>query len=369
MEKEELFYLLALSFVPGVGRVLFLRLIERFGSGKAVFSAKRRELDQVPGLRDEAKEAIIRFDGKKKAEEELRKAEALGISLLTIRDEDYPTLLYEIPDPPPILYIKGKLPSDDDPALAVVGTRTPSRYGKKVASELSEVLASLGVVIVSGLARGIDEEAHKAALSASGKTVAVLGSGLDVIYPRENKPLAERIAENGAVISEFPLGTAPERGNFPVRNRIISGLSLGTLVIEAWERSGALITAKLALEQNREVFAVPGNIDSRMSIGTNYLIKRGAKLVQCSDDVIEEFPPKFRDRLISKEKEKREPLPDLSPEEERVYNELSPVDPLHIDRLAEVLDLSPSSLLPLLLSLEIKGLISQLPGNNYLRKR
>jgi DNA processing protein len=368
MDKEELFYLVALYFVPGVGKVLFPRLVDRFGSGKAVFSVERGELDQVAGLRNESREAILRFSVKKRAESELKKVEELGFSLLTIRDEGYPPLLSEIVDPPPIIYLKGEFPSPDEPTLAVVGTRTPTRYGRRATSELTGALASSGVVIISGLARGIDEEAHKSALSAGGKTIAVLGSGLDVIYPKENEPLAERISEQGAVISEFPLGTPPERGNFPVRNRVISGLSLGALVVEAWERSGALITGKYALEQSREVFALPGNISSRMSIGTNYLIKQGAKLVQCAEDVIEEFPPRFRDRILTRRVE-AEPLPELSSDEMKVYEQLSPVDPIHIDRLSQLADLSPASLLSILLALEIKGITTPLPGNNYLRKR
>ncbi|TKJ30142.1 DNA-protecting protein DprA [bacterium (candidate division B38) B3_B38] len=370
MEDKD-YYWLALALVPGVGRITFHRLLEKYGSPEKVFSASWEELSSFPLLRRESIEHIYRFKIKEKAEKEIEKAKKMGVSLVNLQNQQYPPNLKTIPDPPLILYIKGELVEEDRHSIAIVGTRHASTYGRSVTEKLSGELAARGVCIISGLARGIDTLAHRGALSAGGRTIAVMGCGLDEVYPRENRKLLREIEARGVVCSEFPFGTHPEPGNFPVRNRIISGLSLGTIVVEADERSGALITAKLALEQGREVFAVPGNITSRNSLGTNYLIKRGAKLVQQWEDVVEELPYPSREAIekratLAPEAAKSE-LP-LTDSERAIYHLLSPDKPLHIDQLAESLGLDYNLLLSHLLSLEIKKKIVQLPGKLFIRK-
>jgi len=370
MEDKD-YYWLALALVPGVGRVTFHRLLERFGSPEKVFSASWEELSSFPLLRRESVEHIYRFKIEGVVEKEVEKAKGLGVRLVSLQNRQYPPNLKNIPDPPLILYIKGKLVEEDRNSIAIVGTRRPSTYGRSVAEKLSSELATRGLGIVSGLARGIDTLAHRGALSAGGRTIAVMGCGLDVVYPRENRRLLREIEARGVVCSEFPFGTHPEPGNFPVRNRIISGISLGTLVVEADERSGALITAKLALEQGREVFAIPGNITSRNSLGTNYLIKRGAKLVQQWEDVVEELPLPIREavgkRSFPSPEGARNEFP-LTDSERAIYRHLSPDEPLHIDQLAESLGMDYNLLLSHLLSLEIKQKIVQLPGKLFVRK-
>ena len=370
MEDKD-YYWLALTLVPRVGRITFHRLLEKFGSAEKVFSASWEELSSFPLLRRQSIEHIYGFKIKEKVEKEIEKAKKMGVSLVNLQNHQYPPNLKTIPDPPLILYIKGEMVEDDRHSIAIVGTRHASTYGRSVAEKISSELAARGVCIISGLARGIDTLAHRGALSAGGRTIAVMGCGLDEVYPRENRKLLKEIEARGAVCSEFPFGTHPEPGNFPVRNRIISGLSLGTIVVEADERSGALITAKMALEQGREVFAVPGNITSRNSLGTNYLIKRGAKLVQQWEDVVEELPYPSREAIekrtaLAPEAAKSE-LP-LTDSERAIYHLLSPDKPLHIDQLAESLGLDCNLLLSHLLSLEIKKKIVQLPGKLFIRK-
>ena len=369
--EDKNFYWLALALVPGVGRVTFQRLLQRFGSPEKVFSASWEELSSFPLLRRESMEYIYRFKVEEVVEKEIKKAKKMGVSLISLEEQQYPPNLKTIPDPPLMLYIKGELMEEDRNSIAMVGTRHSSTYGRSVAEKLSRELAARGVCIVSGIARGIDTSAHRGALSAGGRTIAVMGCGLDVVYPLENRRLLKEIEAHGVVCSEFPFGTHPEPGNFPVRNRIISGLSLGTMVVEADERSGALITAKLALEQGREVFAVPGNITSRNSLGTNYLIKRGAKLVQQWEDVVEELPPPLREAIekrsaLAPEGVKSE-LP-LTDSERAIYHLLSPDKPLHIDQLADSLGMDYNLLLSHLLSLEIKKKIVQLPGKLFIKK-
>lgn len=288
-----------------------------------------------------------------------------GHFLLTIEDPDYPPSLLEIFDPPFVLYGAGHPEVLKEPAVAVVGARRPSPYGRAAAEKLANDLAASGLIIVSGLARGIDSAAHWGALS-SGKTVAVLGSGLDDIYPPENKGLFRKIAEEGAVITEFPPEMPPFSFHFPLRNRVISGLSLATVVVEATRQSGSLITARLSLEQNRDVMALPGCPASDLSRGTNWLIKSGAKLVETWEDVVEELPSPLRESLLScRTEEKRKPA--MSPEEKRILDCLSAESPVHIDELVEAADASVSELLGLLLNLELKGLVRQAPGKFFLR--
>src|SRR5437868_2118780 len=298
---------IALNMTPGVGPRAAARLLERFGSAEGVFGALRSELERLR-LRPEAVESIALRDRHEAAAQELvRVREMEGADVLVQDDGAYPALLREIPDPPITLYVRGRWAEClEAPCVAVVGSRRCSTYGQNVTLMLARDLASRGVTVVSGLARGIDAAAHRGALEASGRTLAVLGTGLDEVYPRDHRRLAAEILERGgALVTQFPLGTPPVAENFPYRNRIISGLSLGVVVVEAAENSGSLITARLALEQGREVYAVPGNITSRNSFGTNYLIKgAGAKLVQQWQDVASEFPPDIAAALLPPEPRK-----------------------------------------------------------------
>jgi DNA processing protein len=289
-----------------------------------------------------------------------------GYTLLLIEDEDYPELLREIFDPPFVLYVAGNPDVLHEPSVAVIGARRPTALGRAVAEKLAGDLADRGLVVVSGMALGIDSLAHWGALER-GRTVAVLGSGLDHIYPQENKSLFRKITECGAVVSEFPPAMPPFGFHFPLRNRIISGLSLAVVVVEATRRSGSLITARLALEQNREVMAVPGNITSGLSDGTNWLIKSGAKLVETWEDVVEEMPSPLRESCLARGPEKKEERPDLSPEEKKIFECLKPDELTPIDELVESCDASVSEILALLLGLELKGLVRQAPGKSFQR--
>jgi DNA processing protein len=371
---------IALNMTPGVGPRAAARLLERFGSAEAVFAALRGELERLR-LRPEAVESIVLRDRHAEAERELERVRALGADVLILDDGTYPALLREIADPPITLYVRGEWEASlDAPSVAIVGSRRCSTYGQNVASMLARDLAARGVTIISGLARGIDAAAHRGALEAGGRTVGVLGTGVDEIYPRDHKKLAEEIlARGGALVSQFPLGTPPIPENFPYRNRIISGLSLGTVLVEAAENSGSLITARLAMEQNREVFAVPGNVTSRNSFGTNYLIKgAGAKLVQQWQDVAAELPPDIAALLLPPEPSKKKkagtavqqcPLPaDLSEGERVVMKLLSADEAVHIDALAGASSLPVSALTGILLGLEMRELIRQLPGKSFVRK-
>ncbi|OFV97878.1 MAG: DNA protecting protein DprA, partial [Acidobacteria bacterium RIFCSPLOWO2_02_FULL_60_20] len=308
------------------------------------------------------------------AAKEAEQARQQGARLITIRDEAFPATLREIFDPPLTLYARGNVDLMKEPALAIVGSRRPTAYGRAMAQRLANDLASRGMTIISGMARGIDSAAHQGALDAGGKTIAVLGTGIDVAYPSENKKLYEKIAANGLLLSEFPLGAFPAPQNFPIRNRIISGLALGVLVVEAAQYSGSLITARLAMEQNREVFALPGSVTNKNSWGPHILIKQGAKLVQDWQDVIEEMPPAVRQRLV--------PMADatktadgaslfsesLSETERAIYGLLQVDEPVHIDAILEALPrLSSSEVLATLLELEFKNLVRQLPGKNFVK--
>jgi DNA processing protein len=373
---------IALNMTPGVGPRAAARLLERFGSAEAVFAALRSELERLR-LRPEALESIVLRDRHAEAERELERVRALGADVLVLDDGTYPALLREIADPPITLYVRGQWEAClDAPCVAIVGSRRCSTYGQNVALMLARDLATRGVTIVSGLARGIDAAAHRGALDAGGRTVGVLGTGIDEVYPRDHKKLAEEIlARGGALVSQFPLGTPPIPENFPYRNRIISGLSLGVLLVEAAENSGSLITARLAMEQSREVFAVPGNITSRNSFGTNYLIKgAGAKLVQQWQDVAMELPPEIAARLLPPEPSKKKRAgaatperqatlpPDLSDGERTIFGLLSADEPVHIDALVGASNLAVSDLTGVLLGLEMRELIRQLPGKCFVRK-
>lgn len=286
---------------------------------------------------------------------------------MTLEDKDYPEYLRETFDPPHVLYCAGDVAALKGPAVSIVGARKPTPYGRAVADKLAGDLASCGLIVVSGLARGIDSIAHWGAVK-EGKTVAVLGSGLDNIYPGDNKKLADRIAAEGAVITEFSLKSKPLGFHFPQRNRIICGLSLATVVIEATKRSGSLITARLALEQNREVMAVPGNITSERSQGTNWLIKEGAKAVESWEDVVEELFSPIRETLLSRRKKKESETVELDERGKKIYGHLFSDKAQHIDELLERTGFSVSEALSVLLDLEIKGHIMQLPGKFFQRK-
>ena len=356
---------LTLKSVPGVGNLLFKRLIDRFGSPELVFRASQEELGGVEGINSRLSLAIPRCKPTDQVKRELDLVLENKYRLIPLTDADYPSLLKEIPDPPPFLYVHGKLP-DTRRGISVVGSRHATEYGIRTTRRLCRDLAGLGWIVVSGMAVGIDTAAHEGALEGGGKTVAVLGSGLERIYPKENRTLFHMISENGAVISELPLHAEPDAHHFPARNRIISGMSLGTVVVEAARRSGSLITARLAAEQNREVFAVPGSIQSFKSSGTHLLIKQGAKLVEQTRDIVEELSPMLSafcvDSADAGTEDKR--LADLPPEEQRIALALDTY-PIHIDVLARKMELPAATISGILLSLELKGIVRQLPGKFF----
>jgi DNA processing protein len=370
---------IALNMTPGIGPRAAAALLERFGSAESVFHASRAELEGIR-LRPETIESIMARDLLERAASEIEQTRALGADILLLDDGIYPALLREIFDPPITLYVQGAWEAClDEPTVAMVGSRRSSTYGQNTALMLARDLASRGVTIISGLARGIDAAAHRGALEARGRTIAVMGTGLDQVYPRDHKKLAEEILEHGgALVSEFPLGTPPAPQNFPYRNRVISGLSLGVLIIEAAENSGSLITARMAMEQNREVWAVPGNITSRNSFGTNYLIKgAGAKLIQQWQDVVGELPPDIAARLLPPAVKKGEKnlaaqlslVPEgLTGTEQAIFKLLSTDTPLHIDALAEASAMTVSELSGALLGLEMRELVRQLPGKCFVRR-
>lgn len=343
------------------------RVVGRFSAVTDIFCAARADFE---GLRLDgaAVEAIVSGPALDRARRELEKIDRKGYTLLTLEHPGYPGYLREIFDPPFVLYCEGDAETLRNPAVAVVGARRPTPYGQAVAEKLAGDLAGRGCVIASGLAAGIDACAHRGALR-KGRTVAVLGSGLDVPYPWENRGLHREIAGRGAVVTEFALGTPPLAENFPVRNRIISGLALGLVVVEAARKSGSLITAKLALSQDREVMAVPGNVTSELSVGPNGLIRDGARPVASWEDVAEGLPSPWRENLLARQDEKEENIEaSLSRDERRLLGELAVDAALPIDELAERTGFSVSSLLALLLGLELKGAVVQHPGKEFQRR-
>jgi DNA processing protein len=359
MEKDEPFYWFALRSVPLVGNVTYRRLIESFGSPAGVLAASEEKLAAVNGVRAAVAGSIKNHDWRTDGENAARAFAGSGAKLVTLLDDDYPELLKEIPDPPPYLYLKGSLPSAGT-SIAVVGSRRASDYGIATTARLTRELAESGVTIVSGLAHGVDAAAHKAALQAKGATIAVLGCGIDLIYPTENRALYREMEEHGAIVTEFAPGTGPEAQNFPRRNRIISGLSRGVLVVEAAERSGSLITARFALEQGREVFAVPGNINFKASRGTNSLIKQGAKLVETVADILGELPPEPQGLP---QWAKRQVF-NLSADEDRLCSLLA-AGPLQIDELTDRSGLTAAAVSAMLLRLELQGAVTQLSGKIF----
>ncbi|OHB59307.1 MAG: DNA protecting protein DprA [Planctomycetes bacterium RBG_13_46_10] len=370
---------LAIIRADGVGPVTFARLMKHFGSAERILGASVSELTKVEGIGFKTAEQIAKTRNKFDTSAELEFAEKLGVWIISIQDKRYPPVLKQIYDPPPVLYVRGTLSRQDNLAIAIVGTRRCSLYGQEQASRFAHLLASAGFTIVSGMARGIDTAAHHGALAASGRTIAVQGCGLANIFPPENKNLFELIAESGACISELPLRYEPLAENFPTRNRIIAGLSLGTIIIEAGLNSGGMITARAALENNREVMAVPGKIDSPLNKGVHQLIKQGAKLIESVEDVMEAlgYIGEQLQSHVSEAAEKASqriemPLFDasqlnLSDDERAIFNCLGK-EPQQIDQIIADASLPPGSINAGLISLRLKGLIKQLPGNMFLRR-
>ncbi|MBL7196515.1 MAG: DNA-protecting protein DprA [Candidatus Omnitrophica bacterium] len=365
--------LVLLNMIPSLGSISISRLIKSFSRPKKIFEATEDKLSIIEGITTRKIGAIKKAQENLNLEQELKLAKENNISIITILDKDYPESLKNIYDPPPVLYVKGKLLDCDYNSIAIVGSRRASFYGLSTASRLSSELASLGITIVSGLARGIDTASHKGALSAKGRTIAVLGGGLLKLYPSENKKLAQSVSEYGAVISEFNLEMSPLARNFPRRNRLISGLSLGVVVVEAARNSGALITADLALQQSREVFAVPGKMDSITSVGSHSLIKQGAKLISNTNDIIEELAIKLREFPDIKTKvcDQKDDIPkkqamELDNNTKNVYEVLSK-EPMHIDEIIISTKMKISQLSFILMKLQLKNMVKELPGKNFVR--
>lgn len=358
-------HLLAINKIESVGPITIKKLWERFGSIEKAWEAGEEEISSIEGINKKAVQAFIKNRSNINLDEELEKVRGANIDVLTLEDDNYPAVLKNIYAPPPVIYFKGNILSDDEKAIAIVGTRKASHYGKEVARKLAYELASLGITIVSGMAAGIDTAAHKGALEAGGRTLAVFGTGIDIIYPRSNMELSKQISSSGALLSEFPMGADPDKGSFPRRNRVISGLSMGTIVIEGHYTSGAMITAKYALDQGREVFAVPGNVELDQSKGPHWLIKHGAKLVESVDDVLEEFnmmrPGVRPEALGTRQKD----YSNLSGDEKKIVESLS-LEPKHIDRISIETSLTIPQVSSLLMMLEVKKVIRQLPGKMFI---
>ncbi len=366
-EKESARWI-ALSRVKGLGGVSFKKLAARFADPTAAFDASAGELAQIQGLDKDIISGLLNFSEWREIDEEIRRIEEAGASIVPFTDRAYPVRLRMIADPPPFLYVKGEFLADDDRAVAIVGSRSASEYGCRVARDLSHGLASLGFTVVSGMARGIDGTAHETALEAGGRTIAVLGSGVDRAYPPEHGELYRRISGNGAVVSELPIGARPMAFNFPARNRLISGLSLGVVVVEATEKSGSLITASLALEQGREVFAVPGEAGASRSRGTHRLIRQGAKLVENVKDIVEEIAPQLATGAGAADQPPRQLPPNASAAARKIFALLQE-RALQIDEVIENSGLSASKVLEVLLELELQGHLQQLPGKRYRAER
>jgi len=356
---------LALVMIPGLGNIALKRLLERFREPEGIFKASLVELCEVEGIREEIARCIVKKRPSGDPDKELRKAEDHGARILTYTDPTYPGLLREIHDPPMVLYIKGRDIPDNRTFIAVVGSRNSTSYGQKAAEKIGQGLARRGLGVVSGMARGIDSSSHWGCLEGKGLTIAVLGTGVDIVYPPSNRKLYDRIAEKGIIISEFPMGSPPMPNNFPIRNRVISGLCRGTVIVEATKNSGSLITASLALEQGRELFAVPGSINSFKSMGCHYLIKQGACLIENADDILEALGMNYPS--VPKTDTFRERTPDgMDDAESALYNIIGDY-PVHIDQIARDGKMTPGEVSSLLMKMELKGIIRQLPGKMFVR--
>ena len=363
---------LALAMTPGLGSRLAGKLLRQFGSPGQIFHASLTELEACR-ITAAAAQAIHGRRAHKDAEEELARVQKLGCRLLNWDEPEYPQRLLEIYDPPPLLYVRGDVTVLNRHSISMVGTRRPTPYGNQVAERLGGDLAERGLTIVSGMARGIDSSAHTGACQAShGAAIGVLGNGVDVIYPKENRKLFGEVERRGALISEFPFGTHPAPENFPIRNRVVAGLSLGTIVVQGAQYSGSLITSRLAMEFSREVYGVPGNITVDVSFAPNQLIKQGAKLVTSWEDVVEELPTEVRAELFEVQTATREERASLLAEElsatqKKVYGLLGVDDAVHVDELVEKAELSSSEVLSALFELEMKGIVRQMPGKQFVK--
>jgi len=369
VELEASLSWLALTLTPGIAARLSARLLREYGSPEGVFRASLTGIEScnVPAL---AAQAIFKKQMFWRAEKEVDTLRKVGGKLVNWKDPEYPQSLLQIYDPPVMLYVRGDTGILNSPSLSIVGTRRPTVYGTQMAERIGRDLASRGLTIVSGLARGIDAIAHQGATAAGGRAIGVLGTGIDVCYPKENKKLYEKVLERGAIISEFPTGSHPAPENFPVRNRIIAGMPLGVVIVEGKQYSGSLITARLAMEFGREVFGVPGNVTQEVSFAPNLLIKQGAKLVTNAEDVIEELPTPVRAALVKAEAVEAEQrnllvVDGLTPVQRKLYELLSAEESRHIDDLVDTSGLNSSEVLATLFDLEMKGIIRQLPGKQF----
>jgi DNA processing protein len=367
-------YWLALRRVHGVGTRVARLLLDKFGEAPRVFALREEELLAAGIYRPTAKN-IVQFAQFEALEKELCELTRLGGSLIRWSDDNYPANLRQIPDPPPFLYLRGTLPAGETDCVAIVGARAASDAGLHMAHRVAMELALKRITVVSGLARGVDAQAHRGALEGNGRTIAVLGCGLDIIYPPEHRKLADSMLEQGALLSELPLGSAPVPENFPVRNRLIAGLSLGVVVVEAAEKSGSLITARLALEQNRQVFAVPGSPLTGKTRGSNRLLKEGARLVDCVEDVMEELAPQLTKTAASRpvpvagtKMRPEQPIYQAAGREQQfqaVIEHLSPSERVHIDSIVESSGMNAQTVLGVLLELEWMGTVTQYPGKLF----
>ncbi len=362
--SRNLKYWLAINKIPNLGPVTIKKLWQQFSDIEEVWSADEESMLQIEEISKPAIKSFLENRTTIDLDEELRLIKDSGGSVLTLENAEYPQVLKNIYDPPPVLYIKGNKFDSDLKALAIVGTRKASNYGKEMAKKLAFELSSLGITIVSGMALGIDTAAHRGALDARGKTIAVFGCGVDVIYPFSNKDLAKEIESSGALVSEFPLGTGTEKGNFPRRNRIIAGLSLGTIVVEGHYDSGAMITAKHALDEGREVFAVPGNVELDQSKGPHWLIKQGAKLVETVDDILEELNMMVPEHRTQSTEHRTQDYSNLSPDEQKIVKVLS-LEPKLMDHISLETGLSIPQVSSLLMMLEVRKIVRQLPGKMF----
>ena len=365
MTSENIYHLLLLSSIPGIGHAKIRTLVNKFGSPEQALSAPLHQLIATEGFDQKTAEKIVDTTQRdeKFVEDQIKLMDQYGVTIVSFWDDDYPQNLKNIYDPPAFLFVRGALSDTDRYSVAIVGTRECTPYGRGITELLSQELAVRGITIVSGLARGIDTIAHTAAIQNGGRTLAVMGSGVDRIYPSENFKLAMEITEHGALVSDYPMRTSPDAVNFPGRNRIISGISLGTLIVEAGEKSGALITADYATEQNREVFAIPGNVNVKQSRGPNRLIKHGAKLVESVDDIIVELEHKL---LPMTQPVKKEKVLQLNFQEQSVYDCIAN-DPRHIDQISKTANMSIGETLSHLLSLELMGAVKQLSGKHFIK--
>lgn len=363
-DEEEVKYWLALRLIGDLTNGEIRSLIERFSSPREVFSASKADLREILKNKVEKADEIANFKNWGEAEREWERLKCHEARIVTFRDPDFPGLLTNIDNYPPFLYVKGRLDRGDI-NIAIVGSRRASGYGLIAAENFARGLALAGLTVVSGLARGIDAAAHRGALSARGRTIAVLGSGLDIIYPPENRALYSSISQSGALVTEYPFGTPPRAKNFPFRNRLISGMSWGVVVVEAGEKSGSLITARLAAEQGRAVFAVPGDINSPLSRGVHRLLKEGATLVEGVSDILEEIRPQLGSPREMRDGEEKSEI-NVVGAEANILN-LIGSKPVHGDLLIEQAGLPPGEVMSILLTLEFKGLVQQLPGKYYRR--